>query len=170
MRRNCKSTIDYRLSIIGIEGQSLIEVVVSSGIAVLLAIALITTGLITQKSARIAKNNTRATKLAQETLEQIRVFRDRRGFSALPVGNCYILQITPGSASDPANWNLTSCNYPEIVGLEGGNFTRKMSIQIPNNDANNKLVTVTVSWTESGEDKKVSSQTILSNWESSPNP
>ena len=65
-------------------GQSLVEVVVSVGIAVMLAISLITTSLITQKSSRAARNNSQATKLVQQTLEQLRVYRDRYGFAALP--------------------------------------------------------------------------------------
>src|SRR3990172_11075319 len=65
-------------------GQSLIEVVVSVGVAVLLAVSLITTSLITQKSSRSARNNSQATKLVQQTLEQLRVYRDRYGFAALP--------------------------------------------------------------------------------------
>ena len=89
-------------------GQSLVEVIVSVGIAVILAIALISAGLISNKTARSARNNTEATKLAEQYIEQIRVFRDRRGytsaFTSISNDTCYILQIP--NSNDPSTWSL----------------------------------------------------------------
>lgn len=150
------STIDYRLSL----GQSLIEVVVSAGIAVVLAIALISTSLIVQKSARVAKNNAQATKLAQESIEQMRVFRDRKGFDALTRSPCLVLK--DADKPDFSKWNLVDLvGCPESIA--GTPFKREISIQ--DSSASNKLVTVTIKWSESGGEKSVSSQTILSKWE-----
>lgn len=152
------STIDYQLSTR--RGQSLIEVVISAGISVILAIALISTSLIVQKTARAAKNNTQATKLAQETIEQLRVMRDRKGFAAITSGDCQGLNA---QADDPSSWNLTSeCGQPVNVEASGTKFSRKISV-IEN--GNNKTITVTISWEEAGGQKFVTSQTILSKWE-----
>jgi len=67
---------DYR----NYKGQTLIEVVVAVGVVVLLAVSLITTNLVTQKTSRSARNTTQATKLAQDYAEKIRIIRDRDGY------------------------------------------------------------------------------------------
>src|SRR5437879_249242 len=88
-------------------GQTLIEVIVALGVAVILAVSLITTSLITQKAARSARNNTQATKLAQEYIEQIRVYRDRKGFAnafaSVTENVCLKLNTTNPT---PENWTL----------------------------------------------------------------
>src|SRR3989338_8355803 len=89
-----------------LSGQSLVEVVVSICIAVILAISLITTSLITQKSSRSARNNSQATKLVQQTMEQLRVLRDRKGFSvttfpSAPTATCFTFNSTD---PDLDNW------------------------------------------------------------------
>lgn len=155
-----------------LRGQSLIEVIVALGVAVILAVSLITTSLITQKSARSARNNTQATKLVQEYLEQIRIFRDRKGFPALvdtpitPSPPCHTLNTTD---ADPVNWTLVVCSGGSGQSLTFNNtqFTRKLVIA--NAGTNGKLITVSVSWSESGGPKAVSTQTFLTDWECSRN-
>jgi len=150
-------------------GQSLVEVIVSIGIAVMLAISLITTSLITQKSSRSARNNSQATKLVQQSLEQIRIFRDRTGFSELPNASsttiCADFNIV--DANDPSTWTLIpqpACPYSETV--PGTIFSRK--IEFLNNGADKRLITVTVSWDESGQTRSVKSQTFLGLWQDFP--
>lgn len=141
-------------------GQSLIEVVVSLGVAVILAVSLISTSLITQKTARAAKNNSQATKLAQESIEKIRVFRDRQSFSALTSDSCLILN---SGNVDPASWSLAGCVNGEIISTNNTNFERK--IKIEDSSSNTKLVTVTVTWSEPGGVQTVKQQTFLSKWQ-----
>ena len=165
MRRNYKFVYSIRYTVYPNLGQSLIEVVVSVGIAVLLATALITTALITQKTARSAKNNTIATKLAQESVEKIRVFRDRNGFGVLANGSCYTLD---SSNPSPLVWQLKECIDGEVIRREENTYIRKIAI-VDTATLNNKLITVTVSWEEPSGGKSVSTQTILSQW-NSPSP
>ena len=151
-------------------GQSLVEVVVSIGVAVILAISLITTSLITQKSSRSARNNSQATKLVQQTLEQIRVFRDRAGFSTLPNAPATIVcaDLNIADANDPSTWAFVTpapaCPYFETV--PGTIFSRQ--IEFLNDGAEKRLITVTVSWDESGQTRSVKSQTFLSLWQNFP--
>src|SRR3989344_6045766 len=120
MRSNCKSVYSIQYTVYRKSGQSLIEVVVSAVISVILAIALISTSLIVQKTARAAKNNTQATKLAQETIEQLRVMRDRKDFAAIASGDCQGLNA---QADDPSSWNMTSvCPQPVNAGTSGTKF------------------------------------------------
>jgi len=160
-------------------GQSLVEVVVSIGVAVILAISLITTSLITQKSSRSARNNSQATKLVQQTLEQIRVFRDRHPpddpavddklefLPNSPSTTCYSLDVTSGV---PENWTLVSvsCASPQSITLDSTSFSR--TIEMVNQGLTNekRLITVTIAWAESGQTRSVKSQTFLGLWQGFP--
>ena len=150
-------------------GQSLIEVVVSIGIAVMLAISLITTSLITQKSSRSARNNSQATKLVQETMEQLRVFRDRKGFDQLPNSGTTVCVDLNADSTEPLDWTLQPigpCPILETIPLNNTNFDRK--IEIINDGANKRLITLTISWDESGQTRSVKSQTFLGLWQNFP--
>lgn len=145
-------------------GQSLIEVIVSVGIAVILAIALISAGLISNKTARSARNNTQATKLAEQYTEQVRVYRDRRGISTLLSKGNGVFCIDSSNA-DPSLWDLVTPPCP-IVTLGGVDFSRSITIAdtSPSDPTHKKLVSATVTWNESGGTQSVTSQTILSLW------
>ncbi|OGD94076.1 hypothetical protein A2697_03665 [Candidatus Curtissbacteria bacterium RIFCSPHIGHO2_01_FULL_41_44] len=145
-------------------GQSLIEVIVATTLVVALAVSLVTVSLVTQRTSRSAKNNTQASKLIQQNLEQIRVYRDRKGFSAIPgSGICFTLDT---SNSDPSNWSFNTCSGPNATGepitLENVEFRRK--ITLASTTANERSITVIVSWVDSGGNQSVSSQTFLTAW------
>jgi len=160
-------------------GQTLIEVVVSIGIAVLLAISLITTSLITQKSSRSARNNSQATKLVQQTLEQLRIFRDRHPpddpivddalefLPNAPTATCYSLDAT---SNIPDNWTLNSasCSTTQTITLDNTNFNRKIEMINQGLNAEKRLITITISWDESGQTRSVKSQTFLGLWQDFP--
>src|SRR3990167_1312201 len=137
-------------------GQSLIEVVIAMAVIVGLAVALVTTTLVVQKASRTAKNNTQATKLVQQNIEQVRIFRDRNplGFAAFSTSGCVILDT---SDSDPSKWTLGSDDCPsgKKIPLSNVDFYRKISVGIDPDDPSNsnptkRLITVTVTWTDSG--------------------
>ena len=143
-------------------GQSLIEVVIAMAVIVGLAVALVTMTLVVQKASRSARNNTQATKLVQQNIEQVRVFRDRKGYASIPDGgNCYILS---SDDPDPLNWSFSASfdcltESGQQITLDKTDFDRKIKIET---DASIKKVTVIVSWTDSGGIQSVSNQTILS--------
>ena len=149
-----------------LRGQSMIEVVIGLGVVVLLAISLVTTSLITQRTSRSARNNSQATKLAQETLEQIRIYRDHKGFNALSEGSCYILNATD---ADPLNWSLNSaappCPVGEAITLNSTLFNRYLIIEPDNSNANKKIITVSITWEDSAGKQNVTDQTILTKWD-----
>lgn len=60
-------------------GQSLIEVVITLTITVVVLGALVITVLTSMRNAQFAQNQARATKYAQEAIDQIRSIRDRNG-------------------------------------------------------------------------------------------
>ena len=144
-------------------GQSLIEVVISISLAAILAISLITTTLVTQRTSQSAKNNTEATKLAQEWVEQLRVFRDRHDFADLDTSKCRLDTSQP----NPDNWTLQGPICPVDVVLGTETFHRLLIIAdtVPF-DPNKRAVTILVTWDEPGGQKEVKHETIFSKWES----
>lgn len=144
-------------------GQSLIEVLVAMGVVAMLAISLVTTTLITQRSARSARNNTQATNLAQQSIEQMRVFRDRKGYGTLtnnPPAQCWKID-TSADMSKPEVWALSN-SCPETISLNNTSFSRSITIE-NGTDPDQKKITVTVAWQDSSGPQSVRSVTLLSN-------
>lgn len=145
-------------------GQSLIEVVIALGVVVVLAVSLVSTSLITQRTARSAKNNTQASKLVQENIEQLRVVRDRQGFPTLANRECATLNT---ANADPSLWTIetSSCPDGEQLTLDNTDFRRKFSIGPDPLDLSNskkKQIIVSVFWQDTGGPQEVSNVTNLS--------
>lgn len=148
-------------------GQSLIEVVVALAIVIMLAISLVATTLLVQKASKTARDNTQATKLVQQNIEQVRVFRDRNasGFDGLPASGCYKLD---SAGADPALWTLSSLSScvsippsgAEVVTLNSTTFSRWLVFASPS--GTKKTVTATVTWTDSSGTQQVANSTFLS--------
>ncbi len=163
MRVRSKSVTNYQLQVTNWLGQSLIEVMVAMAVITGLAIALVTMSLFSQKTAREARNNTQASKLAQENIEQVRIFRDRQGYSVLSSvsDGCYTLNT---NNSDPSTWSF-SPRFDCLTGTgekktpDKTDFYRKIKIE---SVLATKKVTVTVSWTDSSGTQNVTNTTILS--------
>ena len=145
-------------------GLSLIEVMVSLAVLGLLAVALISTTLITQKGARAAKADAQATKLIQEYSEEIRIFRDRKGFSSLANTNTtQATCINSSNFSNPESWVLTTAGCPEQKTLDKVTFTRELSIADTQPlNVKRKQVTIKVTWNDSGGTQKREHVLILS--------
>ena len=146
------------------KGQSLLDVVVAVGIVAALAVALITTILFTQRASRSTASTTQASKLVQQNIEQMRIFRDRQGFSSFPAsdGNCFILN---SDNPIPTNWELNVCpaETPSGKAEVFNNVTFFRRIAISTQSPNKKKVVVTASWTDSQGLPTVANTTILTN-------
>lgn len=142
-------------------GQSLIEVVIAVGIVAIAVVALVSAIIFTQKTARSANAQIQATKLAEASIEEIRVLRDRKGYAYLETtGTCKVID---SSLPEPSNWLLNNCVPPgETIVLENISFARMIVISEPNPGVK-KMATVTVSWQESGGERSVKNSTFLSN-------
>lgn len=148
-----------QLTVHSLSGQSLVEVVVALGVVVALAMALITASLVTQRASRTAQSSTQATKLVQQNIERLRVFRDRNGFDQLANGTYRCIGDTD---LDPSNWVLEGipANCPAIS-LGNVDFTSEITISTP--QVNKKQVVVRVQWADSGGIQSVTNTTFLSN-------
>ena len=164
----------------------MVEVLIAVAIFSLLAIAIISTSLMTQRVGRAARNNILATKLVEEGIEKARVMRDRKGTDGIPfvdqstLGHC--VALLESSNGDPEVWYFSHdshipfhtpykfvCTDPneysvneEIIFLEDTNFYRRFSIKkVQASDSQRKLITVYISWEDTRGWKTVTSQTIL---------
>ncbi len=155
----------------------MIEVVVGLGIATILAVALISTTVYTQKLSRSAKNRAQATKLAQQAVEQLRSFRDSQagGFANLPATvGCYY----DTSNTDFLVWVFSSavlpCADPPIItpspvetiapspGSASADVTFSRWVRFSNITASKKEFTVYVAWTGSSGLEYVKNSSSLS--------
>ncbi len=158
---------NHRMNSKLLAGQSLIEVVVALAVVIMLAISLVATTLLVQKASKNASNNTQATKLVQQNIEQVRILRDRTtgGFDGLPAAGCYTLN---SAGADPASWTLASISPcvlvpptgAEALSLNNTMFSRWLSFASPS--GTKKTVTVTVSWSDSSGVQQVSNSTVIS--------
>lgn len=167
-------------------GQSLIEVMIAFTVSVVIGIALVNAGLATQRASISARNNSQATKLAQEYLEDIRLIRDVAGYSAFDsptdprfqlsgfVDTCW--RINTNSSTDPSAWRFTSisrnlavCNpntpyaNDEKVTLNNTVFSRRLVVHIVTTNLSRKF-TAKVVWNEGTNIRSVNEETTLTQW------
>ena len=162
-----------------LHGQTIIEIILSIGIATLVITSLVILGSVSLRTALSSARRAEASKLAVSGLEAMRFYRDQRGFSNLAEG-CYQIE---------ADGQITSVSCPTEetgwvnINLSGGStatemvFGRKIEISEYGSSAEEqakmRLITSTVRWTESGgslvggveSQKSVVMSSVLSSWE-----
>src|SRR5689334_4691422 len=79
------------------KGQTLLELVVLVAIVVVVVSSLVFANILTSRNSQFSKNQSQATKLAQEALEKVRTLRDRDG-TINTLNLAY-----PGRATPPIN-------------------------------------------------------------------
>ncbi|HBQ50640.1 hypothetical protein A3B42_02530 [Candidatus Daviesbacteria bacterium RIFCSPLOWO2_01_FULL_38_10] len=138
------------------KGQTLIEVIVVAMVGILVVTALTFAVIFSLRNASFAKNQSQATKLAQEGIERVRGLRDRNGAvdyiraDGSHTGNFNDLWVI--SFSCPANCHF----YFNGTTLTGGtssnsepitlNFQRQILIE--DQAADQKKVTALVRWSD----------------------
>ena len=144
-------------------GETLIEVVLAIGLAVMVLFALVILGSSSVKTSTSSSRRAQAEKLSAAGIESIRYFRDNSGFNSLTVG-CYKI--------DPSQSNGVSaldCSLWDSITLNGAanTFDRKIEISDYAAQASMKKITVTSRWFESGgvgDYKQVVIETVLTQW------
>ena len=146
-------------------GQTIIEIVLSIGLAAMVLSALLVLGAASSKTVASSLRRSQATKLAVQGIEAMRYYRDENGYFKLKSGECYTIDTT-GKVVD-----IPSCVYQEVVapsGDSGANNTFQRMIEVIDDLNNTKRVTVTVQWADStnkAEDvSNVKIVSLLSNW------
>ena len=133
-----------------LSGQSLLEVMVSLGVTTLVLTSLVSAVVVSIRNARFAKNQSLATKYAQEGIEKVRIYRDQNAWSDfITVG------VTEANCGDEGlvGFSVPSSFNAVIDCVEDLLIPEKVQ------------VTVTVSWTEAGRTHQSQLTTYLTEWE-----
>lgn len=167
------------------KGQSLIEVLVVLVLAAMMIVALITIVLLSLKNAQFATNQTKATKLAQDTIDNIRILRDNNQTATLFSGlNSSCFNQLWNASSDVSNYFYCggiNCYYnlningtlsritnitPSIIKValtDSPGFFRQITVNQKDQNANNSEITLTaeISWTDSSGEHSSKLETYL---------
>lgn len=131
-------------------GQSLVEAVVSIGIALAIITGLVVLAVGAVRTATLSRNRSLAVQYAQEGIEALRSIRDR-DFSELPTSGGPYQLVWTGS-----EWSTAAGT--ETVGIYGRSFTAS-------EPASGKLrFDLVVSWTDSAGTHSVDLITYLADW------
>ncbi|MBL7158914.1 type II secretion system protein [Candidatus Microgenomates bacterium] len=128
------------------KGQTLVEMVVTLAVAVMVISSLVVGVTVSIKNTRFAKNQSLATKYAQEAMEQVRLDRDQDGWIAF--------------------W--TKVSSIETPGIPNTIFSKQIEYideSDPDGANNRAKIIVTVSWTEGGREHRSKLTTYLTKWE-----
>ena len=157
-------------------GALIIEILIVAAIIVIALVSLLNAVAFSLKMSALTKQNDQAQKLAEETLEVVRSFRDGTdwgidGLGTLTLNISYHPEKTIGN---PPKWNLVSGEED----IPGAIYKRKVvfsrisrdptsknieSVYNPDPahaDPNTRKITATVSW----QGKTVEVSTLLTNW------
>ncbi len=162
-------------------GQSIVEVVLSLGVAALVIGALIVLGTVSLRTALSSARRTEGTRIAVSGLEAMRYLRDTQGFSQLTAG-CFQISTTGAitkmtgangaCATEPTGWQTIDLTNSASKSI----FKRRIRVvNYPSGAAASspmRKVTVTVRWPEgSGESvggeanqRSVEMSVVLSSW------
>ena len=161
-------------------GFGLAEVLLASGVLILVVASIVSLSRFVIRGYAVTASRTQALYLAQEGLERVRNARDTLSTDQDPATDfaTNIDSLTTGSyyaewrTAPFSHWEIVNGPEPDIIlGVGGIAFTRDTRFDVPDVDLGDarlnphvKRVTVTVSWTESGQIWSVSAETYLTDW------
>ena len=141
-----------------LRGETLIEIVLAIGLAVMVLFALVVLGSSSIKTGTSSSRRSVAEKLSSSGIEAIRYLRDTNGFDNLSNG-CY--KIDPDQIVD----NLACDTWDALTLADGSKYDRKIEVADYAGSSTMKKVTATSKWVESGGDKQVVISTVLTKWQ-----
>ncbi len=133
----------------------MVEIIVSVGLIFTAVAALLALVVISLRGSGFGTTKARATKLSHEQMERVRSYRDTYGWDvfyddlteACVASSCYI----------DDNLILQSTVYD-------GEEPFECSFQVEDIDGNRLRVAVEVTWGDRGEERRVPTNAILTNW------
>lgn len=148
-------------------GQSLLEIVVATAVAILLITGLLVATSVSLRTSQNGQQRSKALKYAQEGIELTRSLRDSLDWASFTA-----YDPNAGSASTTwclvaaGNWKQGACD--PVVDAIDGVYTRAVTFEWNDRDSDpNKYrmeVTVTVSWDQAGQTKSVTLATYFTQW------
>jgi len=144
-----------------LKGQTLIEIVLSLGLATSVIVAIVILGTATLKTTTSSSRRAEATKLSSSGVEAIRYLRDSSGFDSVSI-TCYtisennVIKLTDSECDTSLAWDRITLGTNNI-------FDRKIEVS-QYAGTNMKKVTSTVRWQEAGGYRQVVISTVFSKW------
>lgn len=156
------------------KGQSLIEVLIVLTVSIMVLVALVALVVVGLKNAQFAQSQAKATKYAQQTLDNIKSIKDRDlNVNLLIVGSgTDTLTFSDFLADNNKCPNTAPCLFARVSDTELNESTSSHEIsgeslseeiKIWSSGTNEKTVSVKVSWVDSAGEHSSNLQTILTN-------
>lgn len=156
-------------------GETLLELTMAAGLAVLVISALTITTIIGLRNSQLSQNQTQATKLAQEGIEKVRSLRSRNQSVCLDLGSPMPwdsvftasdftnkeFKLNGANCSDPSGNYLVTSAAPDLSPTTSLPFTRRLYLTKTGSKQIN--VTSTVSWRDYSGPHQTELITVLSN-------
>ncbi len=157
-------------------GQSLLEVIVLIGLALVIVTGLTVVTVNGLKNSQFSQNKAQATRLAQEGIDCVRTVRDKNWTVTISGTAYYWYNTTPFIWTFPISTPRTFSILPGCIGLTesatdtslstaySSTFTRVITIQDFNGNTNQKRITVVVRWNDISGQHQSQLVTVLSNY------
>lgn len=156
-------------------GETLLELTMAAGLAVLVISALTITTIIGLRNSQLSQNQTQATKLAQEGIEKVRSLRSRNQSvcldlnSPIPWDSVFTapdftskeFKLNGTGCSDPSGNYLVTSAIPDLTPTTSLPFTRRLFLTKTGSKQIN--VTSIVSWRDYSGPHQTELITVLSN-------
>jgi len=148
-------------------GQSIIEVLIATGVVALVMTALMATMTLSLQNSSQSKYRSLATKIGQEGMESFRQFRDELGWETFyevinsQGDGMYCLNTTPATIEQLQALSYGTCtDFP--ISRTGVAFQREVDVQIISADRISFQVTVT--WQDGLEERNTTLTQEFNNW------
>ena len=149
------------------QGQTLVEALLATAVAITVVVALVGVGINSMRVANYSKDQAEATKLAREQLELLRNYRDTHSWSTgsdsfstkagLCVASCCV------SLSDHQTI-IVNPGATDVTCFSNNMYTVRYSVA---SSGSNYIVTVTVTFTEGSLTRNVTLTETFTNWRGS---
>lgn len=142
------------------KGQSLFEVVMAVCIVALMLSGIVALATVSVRNSSYSKNNTIATKYAQEVMEWLRLQRDQDWTGFLSHASTGSGKTTCLDSEPLSSWGPTITPCPQITSTI---FSRLVTLKT---DGSGNIATATaeVNWTDGEGTHEVTTETTFTNW------
>lgn len=134
-------------------GQTIIEIIIATGIVVLVMTAIMAGLTLSLKNTAQAKYKALASKLAQEGIEAFRRERDLLGFESFRAGLISDTYCLPTIPDDLAHFGQGTCGDADGITMTGVTFYREANVTVGATEDDPVTVELTVKWTDSTASK-----------------
>lgn len=137
------------------KGQTLVEVIMSMGVAVIVIVALVILATSALRNAQESLRKSESGKLANAGVEAAIYFKNVWGFDQLPSGNYQLLGSESGTVLQP------SAEWINVSTPSGLTYRRNISIT---NASGTMTIISTVAWDDTQGEKQTQVQRVVTDW------